>query len=186
MKYKIIKSFLFIGVFSITLCVFAQTNLPKIYIDKGACPFECCVYRNWTVKKDTPLFENPNGKRIIGKVKKGEIVKALTGEVHTKPQLFKVVFKYKEYRVGDELYILTYLGEGYNKVWFKGKIFNEDLFFIHNAAVEYTGCQNPSEKCWGKLMDQKNSVWWIQIQLKNGKKGWTKESQNFGNMDACG
>lgn len=178
--------FIVLGVIYFSANLFAQSLPPKIYIDKGACPFECCIYRDWTVNQNTPLLDQPNGKKIVGRVKKGEKIKALTGEVHTVPQTLEVVFDYKQYKTGDVLYLLTYLGEGSNKVWFRGKVYDEDLFFIHNAAVKYTGCDHPSEKCWGRLKTEKNSTWWIQIEFNHGKKGWTKESQNFGNMDACG
>jgi hypothetical protein len=27
--------------------IFAVKNPPEVYVDPGACPFECCVYRDW-------------------------------------------------------------------------------------------------------------------------------------------
>lgn len=165
----------------------AQENIPpQKYIDKGACPFECCVYRDWTVERDTALFNKPESSTLVGKVKKGEKVQAITGEVYTTPQRLEVVFNHEKYKVGDVLYVLTYLGEGHNRIWFNGKISEEDLWFLHNAGVKYDGCQKPSNECWGRLSGKKDSAWWIEIQMKNGKKGWTKESDNFGNRDACG
>ncbi len=165
----------------------SQTNSPpKKYIDKGACPFECCVYRDWTVEADTNLFNEPDGKVTVGEIKKGAKIKAITGEVHTVPQRLEVVFNHGQYKTGDVLYVLTYLGEGHNRIWFNGKMSEEDLWFLHNDGIKYDGCKNPSNNCWGRLIGNKDSIWWIQIQMKDGKRGWTKESNHFGNMDACG
>src|SRR6476661_2097404 len=34
----------------------AQDGPPMPYIDKGACPFECCTYRQWSVKQPTAVL----------------------------------------------------------------------------------------------------------------------------------
>ena len=53
---------------------------PAVYVDEGACPFECCTYREWTVRKSVTVFDRPNG-RETAHLSKGERLKALTGEV---------------------------------------------------------------------------------------------------------
>jgi hypothetical protein len=58
---------------------------PAVYIDKGACPFECCTYREWVARTDVKLLDVPNGKAVVGQIKKGEKVLALTGEVRSIP-----------------------------------------------------------------------------------------------------
>src|ERR1700737_4566206 len=58
---------------------------PNVHIDKGACPFECCTYREWVARTDVTLLDIPNGKKVVGQIKKGEKVLALTGEVHSVP-----------------------------------------------------------------------------------------------------
>ncbi|MBS1969445.1 MAG: hypothetical protein JSU04_04025 [Bdellovibrionales bacterium] len=133
---------------------------PKIFVDKGACPFECCTYREWTTEKDTDLFDSVDGKKKVGKAKKGEKVTALTGEVHTIPMKVKT-------NEGKELYVLTSQGEGFWKVWEDGKV-------VENVTETWQ-TEKPVQ-----------STWWIQIKLSNGVTGWTKESKNFGNKDACG
>ncbi len=37
---------------------------PDLYEEKGTCPFEGCVYREWTAKQDISLFDRPNGEQI--------------------------------------------------------------------------------------------------------------------------
>lgn len=129
---------------------------PKIFIDPGACPFECCTYREWSVKADTQLFEKIQSKKKIGQAQKGTFVTALTGEVHTVPLKMKEGF-----------YLLTYEGEGFWKIWQNGKVKSE------------------VKKNW-KSEQRPQSTWWVQIKLPDGKIGWTQEVKNFGNMDSCG
>ncbi len=51
---------------------------PAVYVDKGACPGECCVFRRWRVLKDATLLDKPNGTRVVAALKKGEWVKVRT------------------------------------------------------------------------------------------------------------
>jgi hypothetical protein len=64
---------------------------PAKYIDKGACPFECCIYRAWHAKVDTVIYSRPNkNAKVVGMLKAGAIVEAITGEVHTSPVRFVI------------------------------------------------------------------------------------------------
>ncbi len=88
----------------LTYFFFAFSNAsppPAVFIDKGACPFECCTYREWTVEKDTEFYDKVDGKKIIGKVVKGTKIQGVTGEVHTVPLKIQT-------ENGREVYLLTY------------------------------------------------------------------------------
>ncbi len=64
---------------------------PAKYIDKGACPFECCTYRAWHTKADTVAYTQPDKKaKVVGLLKVNAIVEAITGEVHSTPVRFVV------------------------------------------------------------------------------------------------
>ena len=52
---------------------------PSLYVSKGACPFECCTYREWTANRDLVLTDHPDGKPIA-RFRKHEVVSALAGE----------------------------------------------------------------------------------------------------------
>lgn len=149
-----------ISILFVTIFASASNPPPKIFIDKGACPFECCTYREWTVEKDTEIFDKINGTKKVGKAIKGAEVKGLTGEVHTVPMKIKR-------KSGKEFFLLTYQGEGFWKIWQDGAV-------ISNVEQDWKEDKKPT------------STWWVQIKLKDGTVGWTKETGNFGNMDACG
>lgn len=138
----------------------AATSPPTLYVDKGACPFECCTYRQWTVRRDTPVYDSVNGAKVVGVARRGSRVQGVTGEVHTVPLRTKL-------KNGKEVYMLTRLGEGFWKVWDHGRVLESDDDNLNKG---------PGPK----------STWWVRIKLPNGVTGWSKSPDNFGNMDACG
>jgi hypothetical protein len=62
---------------------------PDLYMSKGACPFECCRYREWIANRDLPVMDKPNGKPIT-QLRKHEHVSAITGEIETHPLRFQI------------------------------------------------------------------------------------------------
>ncbi len=160
-----------------------KLSLP--YRDVGACPFECCTYREWTANKETVLLKNMNGNSAVYfRVRKGEKVQGVSGVVITtkagireaaqntflenyvdkKNEVLKIRVK-----KGDPLLTLTYLGEGVYKVWYKGKIYE-----THLEPPQFKKINDPV------------SVWWVKIKNRKGRIGWTKLNANFDNMDSCG
>jgi hypothetical protein len=110
---------------------------PAVFIDKGACPFECCTYRAWNVKADTVVRAKPDKTaKVVGLLKAGAIVEAITGEVHSSPAVFVVKQPHAGYKPGDVLWVYTYLGEGRFKVWRNGAMHEEDLGFSPHGANE--------------------------------------------------
>jgi hypothetical protein len=156
--------------------VSAQPAMP--YKDAGACPFECCTYREWVANKATVLrTKMSEGSQVAFRVKKGENVRGVTGVVITttagKVRALKntTVGENKvRVKAGEFLYLLTYTGEGFYETWFKGKIFSDS--FYDNTAL--------------KLVSEPISVWWVKIRNRKGQTGWTKLPDNFDNKDSCG
>ena len=144
------------------------------YEDPGACPFECCVYREWSVKADTPIHaDRTDGSPVIFTVRAGEWVTGLTGVVIvTSPGRGVVTTSMKlgnrQASPGDLVEYLTYQGEGFYKAWFKGR-FIDGI----NGFYDVVMTTEPA------------STWWVEVKDKNGRVGWTKEHKNFGHMDAC-
>jgi hypothetical protein len=141
---------------------------PSPYIDKGACPFECCTYRNWTASQGIALVEQPNSKKIVARIHKGEKVQALTGEVHSIPLRVVAGQDHPDAGVkrGEVIYILHYTGEGYWKVWHNGRLVEIDNFSDKGPYPQRT--------------------WWVKVKTTSGIVGWTISHGNFSNQDACG
>ena len=159
---------------------------PPEYIDKGACPFECCVYRTWDTKTDTVVYAQPErNARIVGLLKAGAAVEAITGEVHAKPARFLVKRRHGEHKPGEVLWVYTYLGEGHFRVWWNGAMHDVDLGFSPYGGSPGARCED-SQQCWGELERALRFTWWVKVRSKEGWEGWSDQPEHFGNKDACG
>jgi hypothetical protein len=179
MNPKWIVAPILIGSLCISPAFTLEGTPPESLVDKGACPFECCTYRTWYVDEETEIREKPEmHSKIITTVGPGEAVEAITGEVHVSAGKFSVRKAFSRYVPGDRLWIYTYLGEGFFKVWFKGRYYEEDFGFSPQGTSAYT-----SE--FGRFEKEPVSVWWVLIKTEDGEVGWTENPDNFSNKDAC-
>jgi pentatricopeptide repeat protein len=170
----------------------ASEKPPDNYVAKGACPFECCRYGNWTVSEGTDLVSSPGSSRVVGRARKGSRAVGLTGEVHLTPEPVVVLTAPEPDGVltADELpknsiaFILDNVGEGYGNVYTHGKVV---VVQTHLSYAKY--CFRPSESCWGETLlpskERKEPIWWVKVRLPNGIVGWTDKTNNFGGQDAC-
>lgn len=187
------RKLILIAVLNCYSSVSTATDLhPATFSDEGACPFECCTYREWSVKADTLLLEKPFGEaKVIGKVLAGDKVQGLTGTVIvTKPGEIEVLRPVSEetkrtYQVGDTVWVYTPIGEGFFKVWYQGQMYDEEAVFMYHNMDGWAGCVDDGI-CWGNRISFPQIVWWVKVKTSAGVVGWTKDNQNFGNMDACG
>ncbi len=155
---------------------------PDRYVAKGACPFECCRYGEWTAVADTDLVAAPGSKRVVGRVRKGSRVRVLTGEVHLQPEPVLVV-REGSLPVGSIAFILDYEGEGDGAVYSQGKIVS-----MFHGYDRY--CLQGPAACWGETIlperKRRESQWWVKVRLANGVVGWTVEAKKFQGQDGCG
>lgn len=162
-----------------------QTPRPPVnYADYGACPFECCTYRRWSVVKDTVLYKERSEKSGEAfHVRKGEHVTGLTGVVITlkpgKASVRKATTigtgkRRTQVKPGDVLYLLHYEGEGIYKIWFRGGIYENEV----SSAADVNGKI--------QLLNEPDNVWWVKVKNSRNQIGWSKQDKNFGDMDACG
>lgn len=158
---------------------------PEVYVERPACPFECCTYREWSARRPTPVYASPAraGKRIRT-LAKGEHVEATTGFVRTHAGRFLVTSDKGPYRAGETIWVYTYHGEGTFLVWYKGKMYDEDLGFSPYGGS--SGTRGEAGGTWGHLTTEHKSEWWIQLRLHDGRTGWTNRGGDYANTDACG
>ena len=148
------------------------SSAPDPYISKGACPFECCSYREWIANRDVTVMDKPRGKPIAH-LRKSDRVSALTGEVETHPLRFQIKQRIsgKESASlprGSTVYLLHPIGEGFWLVWFHGRVMEMD--------AEYTGPGPRYE-------------WWARVKFHSGQVGWVRMNGNndlpFDQVDSC-
>jgi hypothetical protein len=111
-------------------------------------------------------------------VRKGEVVRGVTGVVITNRAGTATASSNMSIgqgnktrvRKGDTLYLLTYQGEGFFKVWYKGRV-------IPDVEIDERKM---------KIGRQPTSVWWVKVRNKKGQIGWSRLPDNFDNKDSCG
>lgn len=166
---------------------FPQSRPPAVYVDKGACPFECCTYKEWKTNKTTVAYAKPEMRsRVVGKFMAGSRVVALTGEVRTIPSKFTVTKAHGKYIAGDVLWVYTPLGEGFYKVWFRGLMNETQLDYVDGPYEQSFPRCDETPECWGALDRPLRVEWWIKIKSADGWIGWTNRAGNFSGADGCG
>jgi hypothetical protein len=162
---------------------------PENYVAQGACPFECCMYGEWTATETTTLYREPGSGDVVAAIQPGK-VDALGGEMRLTPPPVLVRNAIADYdedvaEPGSIVFLLDYLGEGHGNVWVDGEV----------KTLGWTGvqehCAAPDRGCWGEVLRPKdagewlNGVWWIQIKTKDGTTGWTSQAEHFDGKDGC-
>lgn len=166
--------------------VTAQLPPPPLYIDAGACPFECCGYTQWIAEEGTLLRRAADSlAAAVHTLQEGEHVEAVTGEVRTVPAPFLVretilSTSGQRWSPADTIWVLTYIGEGYFSVWQNDTV---SLEFSPYGGGMGDRCQNCSH---GELLQPYQQEWWIQIRRQNGDVGWTDQAERFSGKDGCG
>jgi hypothetical protein len=158
--------------FGLTLLSGGETTPPHPFIDKGACPFEGCTYREWTATKRITLYDVPKGKHAVGHLGPGEHVVGITGEVRSIPLRVVATSNHPDpedqrrvlIKKGEPYCVLHYLGEGTWLVWHRGKL---------------TTIENFSES--GPFP---NAIWWVKVKTSEGLVGWAISDHNFDGQDS--
>jgi hypothetical protein len=197
------------------LLALAQAQAPEVggppmpYVDHGACPFECCTYRDWIAETgfqagDSWVADGAGRRKPAFKIVKGERVTAMSGIVITKqPGIVRIV-KPGEIEVysrrlpqspaekiplapGERLYLFTNQGEGYMSGWFKGRHL-ESFDTSGFAAAE--DCGKRKGGCVGIIDSPPQPEWWVKLRNRQGAIGWVQMPKgftpSFDRMDACG
>ena len=166
---------------------------PQTLVEDGACPFECCAYREWSTLAETTLLADPDdAAAVVAVVLPGTRVAGLTGKlIVTRPGRIEVLHDYRsldsghDYRKGDIVRVYAERGEGFFQVWHDGELFDEEATFMYQGHGGWDRCVTDGT-CWGKRMAFPESTWWVKVKTPDGRVGWSRKPENFGDKDACG
>jgi hypothetical protein len=145
------------------------------HFDWDVCPFETCVYREWTARSAVFVYDTWDEKRQpVARLAVGDKVTGVTGVVITfRPGTIRVDRDLPDegFKRGDT--ILTYVdrGEGFSAVWFKGR-YHPDFDISFAKLPDGTGCGN--EHCAATYIDLGKKSWWAQVKLSSGRLGWVQ------------
>ena len=172
-------------------CGRTQRAGPPIPFDEpGACPFQCCTYREWTVDWGTDIrTDRRDDAPVAFQVAVNDTVTALTGVVSTTKvgratasRPVTVGTKHIPVPAGQPIYLIRNVGSGDWKIWINGQT---DEQYIGSPPYCASGKQT-SDECALTVAEQPESVWWVQVRDAQGREGWTRQVDHFGNIDACG
>jgi hypothetical protein len=163
---------------------------PNPYRSIGACPFECCTYREWTTRMPVQLVESIGSTKVIAEIPSGVKVQGVTGEVHLDAEPYVALENLGALKAGDVIFLLDNEGEGYVNYWFNGKLkpplgLDEGLaMYSYESCLTHTG---PGACSLRKLHPQKKfrNDWWVRVKTADGREGWALNTGQFGNIDAC-
>jgi hypothetical protein len=160
---------------------------PMPYLDRGACPFECCTYQDWTATQVTAVLkERRSTSAVLFALKAGDKAHAVTGVVVTTvPGIIKiheaitVGEKGHEIRLrpGDRVYMLHYQGEGFGLFWFNGSPFSDQFWSDDLGMVPGTSAF--------EVIQLPRTIWWIKIRNSLGQTGWTQHPEHYDGADGC-
>ena len=178
-----------LSTFALVSCFALAGDAPPMpFLDWGACPFECCTYREWVATGKVSLHkERSLTDPVVIVLHKGQRVQGITGVVITtqpgKLKILKPITLDAQKPVslvpGDIVYTLHYLGEGYDLFWFKGQL-HSDQISARKIELE------PTPGASWQVLALPEYDWWVKVKGAEDRIGWTNETDKFDNMDACG
>lgn len=160
----------------------------EFYSESGVCPFEGCMFGEWSTKKEVTMYSEPEIKTEIGQIPKSSKFEALDDKINIVPG---IAYKTEElpsigytesitdeFSYDEPIYILHYVGEGFNKVYHQGE-FNY-LQFPRDKEIYDTFQQNYD---WLRIERYpKDFEWWVKVKFED-KMGWILVDQNVQPLD---
>ena len=151
----------------------------------GLCPFEGCVYREWTATRGAlALAELRPTSTEVFRIRPGESVQALTGVVITTtlgrvrvvaPTSLGPAKALVAVTPEDTVYVLRYVFEGYYLIWTRG------LTFEHRAGFDRLGPVRDQPAL--EVVSVVQTEWWVKVRNKQGLVGWCPEPRYFTGND---
>lgn len=147
---------------------------PSGLTDRGACPFDGCVYRLWAVLEETAVRRGPDDREpVLFTVVPGEFVNAETGEVRvSKPGWAKIVETMQPNPRRPEIVlpagvivpVYTPLGSDCFRAWtdhgLQRLCLSKEVRMTAPPALE----------------------WWVKLQDAEDRTGWARVRDNFGSQ----
>lgn len=156
------------------------------YDIRGACPFECCRYGDWTLDGTTALRAEPRRNATVLRRVGPVAVHADSGFVRLDTIGLVVVTGLLtddgsgiDYVPGDSILLLDYVGEGSFNAWIRGHRLQVGIFW--DSAGERGA----------RVVREPSSEWWAHLTLVEGAdtvRGWMDMSDtvHVSGADACG
>jgi|TARA_B110000908_G_C10027476_1_gene345812 hypothetical protein len=162
------------------------------YSEVGACPFEGCLYGEWTTIGEIKIFKEPNlESNIVGEIPADKKFNSLNGKIEIVPG---IAFKVKdlptigytdsettEINYNQPIYILHYVGEGFYKV-----NQNNKFHFLQLPSDKKIFNEYKSDFDWIRIEKYPMEFkWWAEIEYLD-LKGWILVNDKVVPLDKYG
>jgi uncharacterized protein len=143
------------------------------------CPGEGCGYHRWLAMAELPLYDawnNPNPQPVHTLANR-ETVTAVSGVfITTKPGIIEILEPVNiagtDCGPGDLIYTLMYLGEGWVRGVFHGRLIDLNPDIIGRQV--------------SRKLDDYEATWWVKIRTSTGVEGWTNQGFSFSGQSESG
>jgi hypothetical protein len=173
------KNFLFGLIIAMSMqlmgCTSAQTAAPSlqdgVFVAQGICFGEGDCFDEWRAFEPVPVRERADpASPVIATVAADEWVKPIDGQLRFVPLrgVVRTATQKPKLAVGDVVYMLQPLGEGFYVLWHGGKTFEPE--WASGDENEPITWDPPAPEPAGAVLG-----WWVKVQLSNGQSGWVQE-----------
>jgi hypothetical protein len=155
----------------------------ELLVRRGACPFECCTYGDWTARAPYHVYaaERDTGEPVFT-VPTGTTFHADSGSVHISGIALVAVADsvrdgdYWAFGAGDTLLVLDYIGEGHYHVWHDGEVRDVEGFWGAERMPLVA-----------ELLGHYEAQWWVHVTLSDGRTGWIRNDppRQIDGADRC-
>ncbi len=156
-------------------CAHSSNEAPPldngVYVARGVCFGEGGCYRYWRASQPVEIHERADpASPVIATLAPDEWVEAIDGQLRFAP-LRGIVHTATEtppLAVGDVVYMLEPLGEGFYVLWRRGETPDHD--WISGGDDEPISWEAAPPAPAGAVLG-----WWVQLKLENGQAGWVND-----------
>ena len=178
MKHEQIARSLIVAIsLLISACAHSSNEAPPlengVYIARGVCFGEGECYRHWRAFQPVQVHERPDPTSpVIATVAPDQWVEAIDGQYRFVP-LRGVVHTATDsppLAVGDVVYMLEPLGEGYYVLWHRGEM--PEHAWAEGEDGEPITWGSHAQAPAGAILG-----WWVQLRLESGQSGWVNDPE---------
>jgi len=149
----------------------------------GVCFDGSCLLGTWKVSKEATLrADHAEDSTAVVIVPAGETLQLVRIVSEVKPVHARVVFDQGRFLEGDDFYVLNSLGEGYFRVWYYGRVVEEEILGVSMEQTEngdWATCPEPDANCWAEARGIPEEIWWAEVKTRDGRQGWLREPASF-------
>jgi len=182
--------------------------LPRTWIRRDTCPFECCTYRRWRARRRLPVYSAEGiTTRAAFTIARGDSFDALTGNVHVERTGIAVALRpfeidgadhggQRAVMRGDRFALFEDYGEGGTHAWLRGHECAIDLDVLTHPGAgrdegslrvydsKQTERGDAPDAPYVRVIRHPTWKWWVRIRTLRGRVGWLRidlqsDDENF-------